>query len=176
MNMSEIVVKWVLAPLGMTVALSVLAFLCLMAARARHIYAFQSRIKAARRGENYHVFRSSFADQSISETVLRSVYQTLSSDIVLVHDFPVRALDSLKGIYGIDGFSGTEMNELVEVIAMRCGLNLDLPPALLSLETVADLIALLGTCSRTSCEYEYRPVLVPGQGNRLASIGRTDFN
>jgi hypothetical protein len=133
----------------------VLAFAS-MGARALHVIVFQKRVKAQRASENYDDFQKSFPNGSASAPILHNVYKVLSEEIAMVPVMPVREADSLQRIYGIDGFSGTNMNDLIEMLSDRCGIDVnDLEP-LYSLYTVGDLVRHLNAAMEAGGRREFR--------------------
>ncbi|HLK55765.1 MAG TPA: hypothetical protein VKU00_04335 [Chthonomonadaceae bacterium] len=166
-----------LLPVGLIIGAATLALLVLMSAKALRIILAQRRIKTARKGEGYAEFCAAFAGQPISECVLEAVYGTLSSDISFVRALPVRPSDSLRDIYGIDGFSGTETAELVEMIAVQCGLEVDCPTAQIpSLRTVSDLILLLGSASAVVGAPVYRALPAERPESTLRTLRQPRFH
>lgn len=102
----------------------------LMVRRGRHL-------KRSRAGEGFETFRSSFSDEQVPEEILRYGYRYFQ-DWKGDPDFPVRASDSIYGIYGI---VDEDFVDMIDHLEAECGSRL--PENLTGVKTVGDLVRLL---------------------------------
>ncbi len=131
--------------------------LALMSARALHVILFQKRVKAQRASENFDDFQRSFLDGSVSASILHNVYKMLSEEIAMVANLPVRDTDSLHKIYGIDGFTGINMNDLIEMLSDRCNIDVKFLEPPCPLYTVGHLVRYLNSAMQASAQQDFRP-------------------
>ena len=101
-------------------------------------------------------------------TAVAAVYHMLSNEVALVRDFPVRPLDSLRTVYGLDGFSGTDVADVAESLAGSAAPD-DLD-SVVDLKTASDLVFWLDAVKapRTT----RLPHSLGSLSSRDASLGR----
>lgn len=97
------------------------------------------RIKMERSGESFQTFRSYFTAEEVSEDILRRVYeyfQGWKGD----SEFPVRATDSIRTMYGI---VDEDFREMLARLAVSCSCRHPLQEYEEKVDTVEDLVRLL---------------------------------
>lgn len=94
-------------------------------------------LKRSRIGESFETFRSSFSDEQIPEEILLHVYRYFR-DWKGGLGFPVRASDSIIGVYGI---VDEDFVDMIDHLEAECGSGL--PDNLTGVTTVGDLVRLL---------------------------------
>ncbi|MFM8272812.1 MAG: hypothetical protein ACKODX_10825 [Gemmata sp.] len=107
------------------------------------------RLAARRAGESFDTFRAALADEGAPEYVLRGVYGLLQGFAArAVADFPVRAEDHIKGVYGMDD---AEVEQGVRRLLAECGYRYpaaeqfaQMPPV----HTVRDLVRAVLKCPK----------------------------